>query len=337
MIPLARLPVPMNLNPERVSYEKLRQIIGKLNGSLATAEASLANVDTTNVLLTLYLGRAKLDLDGNQELSEDETLWKMFSTINRAIKADQGEAFAIGFDGADVHWLRGYCHVLMAICDFLLAHDESDLFARCGQLLFPNIESPYAASISTTTLNPSGAQLFFDAPSVLDAIAAIHLMRFPMQDRDSMARAHSHLLQMIAQSRLCWLRADAETDNNHEWLPNPRQDSVMQLRVPAEIITSWHAVLDEMEEILHGKKLVPYWRQYHRQLIGRGLEIPEQGRGLNLNKFFLEPRDFDLVLTIQGTNLEPYLEDGPLSTPNAWARLTGVFRGQFFGFAVWFN
>ena len=71
--------------------------------------------------------------------------------------------------------------------------------------------------------------------------------------------------------------------------------------------------------------------------MGGGSEIPEQGRGLNLKKFFLEPREFDLILTIQGTHLEPYLEDGPLSTPSAWARLTGVFRGQFFGFAVWFN
>jgi hypothetical protein len=59
--------------------------------------------------------------------------------------------------------------------------------------------------------------------------------------------------------------------------------------------------------------------------------------GVNLNKFFLEPKDFDLVLAIQGTGIEPYLMEGKLSTPESWDRLTRVFRGQFFGFAFWFN
>jgi len=336
LIPLARLPIPRNAKPERLSYKSLRQIIEKLNASLAKAEASLAVADTSDVLLTLYLGRAKLDLDGNQEFSEDETLWRIFAKINRAVNPDQGEAFAIGFDGADVHWLRGYCHVLMAICDFVLAHDESNLFARCGQLLFPNIESPFQNSLLASNPIPDESQWFYDAPSILDFIAAIHLLHFPVIDRERLGKSHRHLLQMIAQSRLCWLRAEAETDNNREWLPNPRQDSVMQLRVPAEVITGWHEVLDEMEAILQGKKLIPYWREYHRSWTG-GSAVPERGLGINLKKFFSEPQDFDLILTMQGTNMELYLEEGSLSTPMAWSRMTGVFRGQFFGFAVWFN
>ncbi len=94
--------------------------------------------------------------------------------------------------------------------------------------------------------------------------------------------------------------------------------------------------LDEMEAILQGKKLIPYWREYHRSWTG-GSVIPEKGLGINFKKFFSEPQDFDLILTMQGTNMEPYLEVGSLSTPRAWSRMTGVFRGQFFGFAVWFN
>ena len=46
------------------------------------------------------------------------------------------------------------------------------------------------------------------------------------------------------------------------------------------------------------------------------------------------PTDFDLVLTLQGSHVQPYLEEGELSTPEAWDELTQVFQGQFFGFAI---
>ena len=330
-IPLARLPVPLNEKPEQISYETLRGIVTEFEGRLKKAEATLAEVDTTEVRLDFFIGRARLDLDGNKVLGDEETLWKIFSAINTGVNAEQGTSFLVGMDGADVHWLRGYCHVLMAMCDVFMAHDERQLFERCGHLLFTNVDSPYlVAQEAARDIND------FDMPTIFDAIATIHLINFPMIDRDRMKSAHSHLLAMVAQSRLTWSRANAETDNDHEWMPNPDQDSVMQMRVPREMITGWSSVLDELEAILEGKKLVPYWREYYQNVFGRP-EIPEHGKGINLKKVFHEPRDFDLVLMIQGTNAEPYLEEGDLSTPEAWDRLTRVFRGQFFGFAVWFN
>jgi hypothetical protein len=106
------------------------------------------------------------------------------------------------------------------------------------------------------------------------------------------------------------------------------------------MVTGWSAVLDEMERILKGEKLVPYWRDNPGWLLGFGggeQALPEQGRGVNLKKVFYEPQEFDLILWIQGTGVEAFLENGPLSTPQAWTRMTQVFEGQFFGFAVWFN
>ena len=331
LIPLARLPVPMNDKPEQISYETLRGIVKDFESRIKEAEASLAEVDTTEVRLDFFIGRARLDLDGNKILAEEETLWKVFSAINTGVNAEQGTGFFVGLDGADVHWLRGYCHVLMAMCDVFMAHDEHELFERCGHLLFINVDSPYLVS-----QDAAGDINDFDMPAIFDIVAAFHLINFPMIDRDRMKSAHAHLLAMVAQSRLTWSRANAETDNDHEWMPNPDQDSVMQMRVPREMITGWSSVLDELEAILEGKKLVPYWREYYHNIFDRP-EIPEHGRGINLKKVFHEPRDFDLVLMIQGTNAEPFLEAGDLSTPEAWDRLTRVFRGQFFGFAVWFN
>jgi hypothetical protein len=67
------------------------------------------------------------------------------------------------------------------------------------------------------------------------------------------------------------------------------------------------------------------------------VDVPEQGTGINLKRFFLEPKDLDVVLFLTGTGAAPYLEEGPLSTPAAWNRMTRVFQGEFFGFAIWFN
>ena len=330
LIPIARLPIPLNDKPEQISYEKLRGIISELESGLRQAESTLAEVNTAEVNLDFFIGRVRLDMDGDGVIANTETMWKAFSAINSGVNAAIGNDFYVGVDGADVHWLRGYCHVLMAICDVVLAHDETELFLRCGHFLFLNVESPYALFKEETTGNNNFTTEIFDA------IAVIHLINFKLVDPDRMTSAYTHLLAMISQSRLSWKLALAENDNNHEWIPNPNQDSVMQMRVPREMITGWSSVLDELEAILDGKKLIPYWRDYVRILVGQS-EISERGKGFNLRKFFVEPRDFDLVLTIQGTNAEPFLEMGPLSTPAAWSQMTRVFRGQFFGFAIWFN
>ena len=69
---------------------------------------------------------------------------------------------------------------------------------------------------------------------------------------------------------------------------------------------------------------MPFWRT-------------DDGRGINLRRVFTEPRAFDLVLWVQGTAAHPYLEKGPLSTPEVWARFNRLFQGEFIGFALWFN
>ena len=73
-----------------------------------------------------------------------------------------------------------------------------------------------------------------------------------------------------------------------------------------------------------GRKLLGHWRV-------------SDGRGINLSRVFTEPRDFDLVLWIQGSAAAPYLEQGDVSRREVWNRLQNVFRGEFIGFAIWFN
>jgi hypothetical protein len=213
-----------------------------------------------------------------------------------------------------------------------LAYDERELFERCGQLLFPKIESPW----QVTKKGYDPAPEFFDQAVIFDLVAAVHLINFKLVDKPRMPSAHAHLMAMIQQSRMCWERANAEQDDDHEWIPNADQQGVFQLQVSREVITGWHEVLDELEAILNGTRLVPYQRDFAFGVFGN-VRTPDRGIGINLHRFFTEPADFDLILAIQGTGLEPYLEQGDLSTPEAWERLLRAFRGEFFGFAIWFN
>ncbi len=117
----------------------------------------------------------------------------------------------------------------------------------------------------------------------------------------------------------------AETDDDHEWIPNPRQTGVVPgVKVTDEMVKGWTTFLDEADDLLEGRKLVPFWRE-------------AGGRGVNLKRIFTEPMEFDLVLWVQGTAAFPYLEEGNVTKPEIWQRLQRIFQGEFIGFAIWFN
>jgi len=319
-----------NPNPAKVRYQDVRAMLAKFSKGLAEAEQTLATVDTTDVKLEFRPGVIRLDLNGDGRGTEEESFWKLASQVNRGLAREDAEKFVIQADGGDVHWLRGYCHFLMALCDFSAAYDYRELFERCGHLFYPDVETPH-----TWLKGEPKSNEMFSFQDIADVVAAIHLINFDVIEPVRMETAHKHLLAMIEQSRESWKRIDAETDDDAEWIPNPKQMNTaaqLPVTVSREVITGWHNVLDEAEAVLTGQKLVPFWRGDVKvaQATGHGL-------GVNLKKVFLEPKRFDLVMWVSGTGAQPYLEEGNLSTQEAWDRLTRVFRGEFFGFAIWFN
>jgi hypothetical protein len=54
-------------------------------------------------------------------------------------------------------------------------------------------------------------------------------------------------------------------------------------------------------------------------------------------RVFTQPKDFDLVLWVQGSGAVPYLENGDVTSPETWAEFQRVFGGRFIGFAFWIN
>ncbi len=311
-LPIVRLPVGGNPHPETLTYEKARQIIAMWVADFEKAEATLAPIKDPAVALPVELKLIKLDIsgDGVRQVS-------LVTLAAGLMSRDVPHELLVRFDRADVAWLRGYCHLLAALGDVLLAHDGHELFEHSAQIFFTKVESPY------NFLGPIKGEeqgMFSELP---DLIATVHLIHLPVVEPPRMKDALAHLQQMLACSREMWKWALAETDNDHEWIPNPKQKSELGLTVTQPMVDSWLAFLDEADSIFAGKRLVPFWRN--------------SDKGVNLRRVFTEPRTFDLVLWVQGTAAAPYLEDGPKTRKDVWDQLFRTFEGNLFLFAAWFN
>lgn len=319
LVPVLRLPVAENPNPEEIDYQKFRQVFIGFNNDLAIAQKTLAQVEDNNIKLSLPFDKIRLDLDGDGKANENELLLGLFMAYNRTFDGLE-EDFTVNFDKADVYWLRGYTHLIMSMLDAYLAYDGQELFERTAQLSFSKPKTAYNELFSS--YNNSGFPV--DMAEIFDLVAFFHLINLPLEDASKMKSSLNHLKEVIRLSRLNWQTILAETDNDHEWIPNPNQDSVVPVEVTTEMIDGWQVFLDEAEDILNGKKLIPYWRV-------------SSDKGVNLNKVFTQPSKFDLVLWMQGTDALQYIEEGELSSKETWERLQELFQGNFIGFAIWFN
>ncbi len=317
------LPLPINPKPEKLSYQQSRQIVQDFVSGLTKAEATLAQIGNEDVKLPLHFGLIRMDLNGDGMASEEETLWRVYTKVNQQtrVPAEVAAQFVIGFDTGDVYWLRGYCHLLMGLGEATLAHDWRELFERAGHVIFPEVESPYPFLSDYGKRDANG----FSYNRIVDVIAYIHLINFPVIAPERMQLALGHLESMMDVSSRSWDFIEQETDDSNEWIPNPKQQGVIpNVRVTAEMIASWRHFLAEAKEILQGKKLIPFWRGY-------------EARGVNLRLVCTQPKPFDLVMWFQGTGAAPYLQKGELTDPEVWNRMRRVFGGEFIGFALWFN
>ena len=319
-LPFLRIPVGQHPNPDPISHDQLRELFLRLATDLTQASATLAMVDDRDVRLPLHFGRIRLDFNGDGQAEQEETLWRLYAATRPDIQVTEEAAreFVIGFDYADVLWLRGYCHLLLSMVETVLAHDWKELFERTGHVLFPKVVSPYTKLLH-------GNVFRFGDFDVVDLVAFVHLVRFQVVEPQRMQAAHQHLLEVIRLSRQSWNAIEQETDDEAEWIPGPRQTGVLPgVRVGPEMVASWRDFLGEAEALLEGRKLVPHPRFGGQQ-------------GINLKRLLLEAPHFDLVLLIQGTGAFPYVEEGEVSSRATWREFQRTFRGQFLGFAFWFN
>ncbi|MFO0940494.1 MAG: hypothetical protein U0930_06975 [Pirellulales bacterium] len=338
-LPMMRLPLGENPKPDKLDYASARKIVQNFVDSLMRAEEQLAKVKPADIKLRLRVDQIRLDLNGNDSYEDDATFGQVMQSLQNARTfnfggrgaAQQVPAISIAFDDADVLWLRGYCHVMAALGEVVLAYDWKDQFERTAHLFYPNVETPYAF-----LLKEPPAENIFNSQSILDGIALIHTFNYECTEPARMKTALAHLESVIDLSRKSWKLINQETDDDEEWLPNINQKSVvMGVSVSKEMQMGWSLFLDEMEAILQGKKLAPFWRGVPFQP-NAALPVNRE-YGINVRKIFTEPKRFDLVLAIQGTGIQPFLEKGKITSDDTWNNIGRAFRGNFMFFMFWAN
>lgn len=340
-ITFLRLPIPENPQPEEITYDKARQILQDFVDRLATAERTLADMEPGDVKLPLIVGQIRFDFDQNGVGSDDESLWTVMNVLRQPRRQTQQPAtndFQITFDAGDVYWLRGYCHALSGIAEIALAYDWRDQFERTAHLFYPNVDSPYPWLAEEGTNADAG----LNPRNVLDLIALIHTINYECTEPERMQRALKHFEAVIATARLSWNAIEQETDNDNEWIPNAQQESAAGgMRVGREMIARWRQFLDEIEAILQGRKLIPFWRGTPggaNLFFNSPRDVPVHPElGINVRRIFTEPRRLDLALWLQGTGLQPYLETGDRTDAKTWMEITDAFGDEFLLFLLWFN
>ena len=322
-VPLLRLPVPPNPSPEELTYDGFRAVLQDFADDLAVAEAALAKVGDGKTEIVLDLAKIRMDITGKAKHGGGETMAALLKRMGDRNSTDAPASLEVKFDTGDAAWLRGYCHVLMALSQFVLAHDFHTTFDTSFQLFFPRTVSPFRAALALPMPRDTIAGEWRDAPHFADFVSFIHTMNWPVADAARMKAVRAHLKSVVAASRESWKLILAETGDDREWLPNPRQThAALGEKISQPQLDSWFGVLDEAEAILDGRKLVPHWRF---------------AKGMDFKRFFEEPQTFDLVMLLAGSGAVPYLADGELTTKERWDELTRAFEGSFFGYAIWIN
>jgi hypothetical protein len=327
MLPLMRLPVPDNPNPEPLTYEGFRQILSDFHDAMAASRETLALVPANaEIGVEVDLRKLGIDLDEDGNITPQESA----AAIIAALTNDSGDApdaspLVFRFDRADGYWLQGYANFLMAQADFWLAHDFRSAFDQTFHMLFPRAKLPLQDTL--VPLDDGNQGMFGSEWRIADMISFIHLINWPVVEPERSKAARLELLEMIRLSREDWKAIRAETDNDREWLPGPQQTGANQLtglEVTEEQVTAWLATLTVAENLLNGNILLPHFR------------FADQG--INMKRFFDEPQTFDLVLSITGPGVVPYLDKGIILSSDEWWALQNQFGSTgFMTFAFWAN
>jgi hypothetical protein len=265
------------------------------------------------------LNTARYDANGDGTIGEDERLTNVLARIwpSRPGQAAAGPGpGVVAFDQADAYWFRGYANVLMALSEFLLAYDWHESFETSFHAFFPKAHSAFQEALAAPTSGWAASE-----SGTIDLISFLHI-RWPVAEPKRMLAVREHLKAVVALSRKNWAAINAETDDDREWIPSPSQRSFLGTAVTASQIESWHKVLDEVDALLDGRKLIPHWRMK---------------QGINLRKVFEEPQPFDLILWVTGPATLPYMEDGPTLTSEEWRAAISGFGRSFGSYAIWFN
>ncbi len=322
-IPVLRLPVPPNPQPEPFQPEFVAALFSSLGSDMEQTRAHLASADIDpDDRLVLDVAALWFDIDGNGTRGIGEGVLEtaglaLGGAMPRATSQVPFEGLVVHFDAADVEWLVAYTHLLSAVSEMVLAFDPTEVIADV-------MESNVVMAKIQGGSPPKDVGFLRGEEVLVDTIAIVYGALNRVPERERIAEARDHLLEMIERNRAFWALVEQETDNSFEWIPNPRQNAALGFNLPSETSSVWQRVLADAEAVLKGELLVSHWRT-------------DPGGGINVAKLVADPPAFDIVTWIQGAGLAPYVEPGPLVTGDSYNRFTRMFGGNAMLFMVLLN
>lgn len=316
-LPILRLPVTPNPDPQPFAPEAIEALFAQLVADLDAARAPLTTIaDGDAVSVAIPLWDLWFDINMNGTRDEGEALMNVAGSVltGRAMTRDADPV--VVFDTADAAWLAGYTHFLSAFAELVLAFDPTDQIARVAEAS----EKMDLLAADTPWRNAMDMQF----GQQIDRLAMVYFSLRQQPDGVHTSAAREHLLQMIAHNRVFWQRVRIEDDDNREWIPNDAQAQALGLRVPPGTGERWLAVLDDAEALLNGDKLIPFWRM-------------RAGAGLNLRRMLEDPVPVDLAEWAHGIGLLRFAEEGEVIARDNWLDFARLVRGNEVLFVVFLN
>ncbi len=324
-LPGLRAPIPANPDARPFEAGDVAGVFEAMLASLAEARSPLEEaVNGRDFAAVIDLDDLWFDIDGDGARAKFESAAALLG-VTGFDRVARGSEFSgvVRFDSADADWLLAYVHLLSGVSQTVLALEPT-----------PAIERVMSARADMLELTGGAEARLYDfvEQDWIDTAASVLWTLEGTPDAARSAAAHAHFKAMIAHNRSFWAKVEQESDNDREWLPNGAQVSAFGLEIPAGVASQWQAVLGELEAVLDGEILVPYWRTSPQ-----GGEDSAIGIGLNLRKLFEQPGEMDLVGWLQGANAVPYLERGPLTRMDSLRQFGNMVRGDSLFFVLWLN
>jgi hypothetical protein len=359
-------------DPEAVTYDALRAVLRDFVDGLATAEATLAGVSAAELDLPLDLGAIRLDLDGNGPDPDDAPLVALLDAIVGNPRLDPADLVDLktDLDRGDVAWLRGYSHLLMALGEFVLAHDWHAAYDATFHAVFPGAD--VASAPLRTAVDKARAR-----------IAEISPPRNPMEALMRGEEVDEEELEEALRSYDEW-EETAEAEEYWDLSGTLMYGSIADLVTFVHLL-NWPVVdpegpgraLDHLAAMTALSR--ESWRYYLAETDDRAEWIPNPdqtaalpaaevtkariegwnifldefdailagdkliphfrfpGQGLNLRRALTEAEAFDPILLIAGFGAIPYIEDGPTTSGEAWMEIIDLLDGNLLGTFLYFN
>ncbi|MBP7738750.1 MAG: hypothetical protein KA369_22435 [Spirochaetes bacterium] len=257
----------------------LRAAVQKANGEFALVDSDLEKASRCkDVFLDLAPARWEFDWNGDGRIeSRDRALLEieLDAEGKKLPENDPRRRPLYRYDVGDAHWARAFINFQMAALNIALAYDWSiiNTFAIGG---FKNIIE----------------------------------IRIKMLDRSLIAKARKEILAGLdcaEEARRAYL---AETDDEREWVPNPRQkDHPMPLPVDEELYKTWEGVISDVRKLVKGDEGLRLADV--AELLQMKIEQMPKGY-LDIGRMFDHPKDVainlnDLIMLERTRDLEGML------------------------------